>query len=87
MFYFQAKKKKKKKNFDLKSEKKKKKNCNRAKPNRLQRQQTLYMDSKKKKEKIKKIQTPIQVTEQITSKSEIMKGFIKEKEITKLLKA
>ena len=45
------------------------------------------MDSKKKKEKIKKIQTPIQVTEQITSKSEIMKGFIKEKEITKLLKA
>ena len=42
---------------------------------------------KKKKEKIKKIQTPIQVTEQITSKSEIMKGFIKEKEITKLLKA
>ena len=84
MFYFQAKKEKKK--FELKSDQKKI-FCNRAKPNRLQRQQTLYMDSKKKKEKIKKIQTPIQVTEQITSKSEIMKGFIKEKEITKLLKA
>ena len=79
MLYFQAKKKsQKKKKIVTKPSPQQAPNKAHGKPNSQQ------ITEVPTNSPIKKTKTN---TEQITSKSEITKGFIKEKEITKLLKA